>query len=46
VAEVSADGVGGDVEPLGDLFIGEAAGDQLDDGVGTELSDEPGEISG
>jgi hypothetical protein len=32
VAEVSADGVRGDVEPLGDLFIGQAAGDQPDDG--------------
>jgi hypothetical protein len=32
VAEVPADGVGGDVEPLGDLFIGQAAGDQPDDG--------------
>jgi hypothetical protein len=32
VAKVSADGVRGDAEPLGDLSVGQAAGDQLDDG--------------
>src|SRR5580700_4296162 len=32
VAEVSADGVRGDVQALGDLSVGEAVGDQPDDG--------------
>jgi len=32
VAEVSADGVRGDVKPLSDLSVGQAAGDQPDDG--------------